>query len=116
MLARQAELDAVPIEPGGAMALTGRDRRLTEVTDMPRHFREIVVREHRDMAEQIVEAVRRFEVVELFALADEIAHRKDALAEHCEEDFVRDEAGHRDRAPAGPRPEDRVERRDPGTA
>ena len=73
------------------------------------HLGKIMVREHRDMAEQIVEAVGRLEIIELVAGADEIADREHALAQHGEEDRVGHQPRHRDGAPAGARLEDRVE-------
>src|SRR4051794_5242597 len=56
-LARQPELDAVPVEPRRAMPLAGGDRRAAEAADMLGHLGEIVVREHRDMPEHVMEAV-----------------------------------------------------------
>ena len=106
-----AELDAVPVEARGALPLAGGDRRAAKLADMPRHFGKIVMREHRDVPEQIVEAVRRLEIIELVARADEIADREHPLAQHREEDVVGHEPGHRDRAPAGPRLQDRVQLR-----
>src|SRR4051794_20392383 len=85
VLTRKAELDAVPVEPRGPMPLARRDRRRAELADVPRHFGIIVVREHRDVAEHVVKAVGRLEIIELLAAADEIAHREHALAEHREE-------------------------------
>ena len=68
------------------------------------------------MAEHVVEAVGRFEIVELLALADEIADREHPLAQHREEDVVRNQPGHGDRPPAGARLEDRVQPLDVGNA
>ena len=67
------------------------------------------MREHRDVSEHVVEAVRRLEIVELVAGADEIADREHAFRQHREEDVVGDQPGNGDRAPAGPRLEDRIE-------
>ena len=84
---------------------------------MLRHFRKIVVREHWDMAEQVVKAVRRLEIIELVSGPNEIADREDAAGQHREKDLVRHKPRHRDRAPARPRLQDCVqlaELRDPG--
>ena len=61
------------------------------------------------MPEHVVETVRRLEIIELVARADEISDRKHAFAEHREEDVVGHQPGHRHRPPAGPRLEDRVQ-------
>src|SRR5689334_1917060 len=108
-LPREPELHAVPIEPGGAMALSGFDRRKPEAADMLGHLGEIVMRQHRDVPEHVVEAVRRLEIVELVALADEIADREHPLGQHREEDFVGDEAGDGNGAPTRTRFQDRVQ-------
>ena len=86
MLLRQPELDAVPVEPSCAVPLARRDRRRPELADMLGHLGIIMMREHRDVAEHVVKTVGRFEIIELVAGADEIAHRKHALAEHREKD------------------------------
>ncbi len=116
MLARQAELDAVPVEPSGLVPLIRRDRREAQLADVPGHLGIIVVREQRDMAEHVVEAVGRLEIVELVARADEIADRKNALRKHREEDLVGHQPRHRYRAPAGARRQDRVQPLDVGNA
>ena len=53
------------------------------------------------MAEHVVEDVRLLEIVELRALADEVAGREAAVAEMLEEDVVGDEPRHRHHRPAG---------------
>ncbi len=73
------------------------------------HLREIMVCEHGDMAEHVVEAVRRFEIIQLLAPADEIPDREQPFAEHGEEDGVGNQPGNRNDPPAGARLEDRVE-------
>ena len=51
-----------------------------EPPDMLGHRREVVMGEHRDMPEHVVETVGLLEIVELLARADEIADREDPLA------------------------------------
>ncbi len=83
---------------------------------MSGHLGIIVVREHRDMAEHVVEAVGRLEIVELLARADEIADREHPFAEHREEHVIGNKPGNRDRAPAGAWAQDRVQPVDVGHA
>ena len=87
MLPREAELDAVPVDTGRPVTFASGDGRDAEIPDVPRHLGELVMREHRDMAEHVVKAVGRFEIVELIARADEIADRetpaRTALRRRC---------------------------------
>src|SRR4051812_41974734 len=62
---REPELDAVPVQARGFVSLIGRDRCNAELADMPRHFGIVVVREHRDVTEHVMEAVGRLEIIEL---------------------------------------------------
>src|SRR5207253_6700115 len=109
LLARQPELHAVPVNTRCALAFSSHDRGRPELADMPRHLGIIVVREHRDVAEQIVETVRLLEIIQLLALPDEIADRKYPRAEHGEKDLVGDQPGHRHGPPAGARLQNRVQ-------
>ena len=67
MLEREPEFDAVPVKPRGLVPLARRDGGESELADVPRHLRIVVVREHRNVAEHVVEAVGRLEIVELLA-------------------------------------------------
>ena len=53
------------------------------------------------MAEDVVEDIGLFDVVELVGAADELAGRKAPVGEVIEEDVVRHERGHSDDAPTG---------------
>src|SRR4028119_2509343 len=74
------ELDAVPVDPRDPLDLASGDRRAPEPADMLDHLGKIMIGEHRDVAEQIVEAVGLLEIIELLPLPDEIAHGEHALA------------------------------------
>ena len=68
------------------------------------------------MAEDVVKTVRLLEVIELRALADEVADRKHAPFQHREEVLVRDQAGDRDAGETGERLEPDVELAELGNA
>src|SRR5438046_4448757 len=63
-LAREPELHAVPIEARAPMAFACGDRGEAQAADMLGHLGEIVMREHRDVAEHVVEAIGRLEIIE----------------------------------------------------
>ena len=44
----------MPVDPRDPLAVAGSDRRAAEAADMLDHRRELVVREHRDVAEQVM--------------------------------------------------------------
>src|SRR6185369_17320033 len=52
---REPELDAVPVKPGGLVTLVCRDRRDAELADVACHFGIIMMRQHRDMTEHVME-------------------------------------------------------------
>src|SRR3954468_23809024 len=106
---REPELDAVPIEPCGPMSLIGCDRRETQFADMPRHLGIVMMREHRDVTEHVMESVGRLEIIELRGSANKCADWKDACAQHRKEDVFCHEPGNAHGPPAGARLKDRVQ-------
>src|SRR5690242_13213623 len=58
----QPELHAVPVEARHPFPLARGNRRRAEATDALNHLREIMVSEHWNVPEQVVEAVRRFQI------------------------------------------------------
>ena len=99
----------MPVEPSDPSAFARCAGGNAELADVPGHLCEVVVSEHGNMAEHVVEAVRRLEIIELLPRTDEVADRKHALGQHRKEDVVRHQSRDRDRPPAGPGLEDRVE-------
>jgi hypothetical protein len=99
LLTDKAELDAMPVEPRSALPFARRNRRASELADMPGHLGIIMMREHRDVSEHVVEAVGRFQIIELLACSDEIADRKYTLRQHREEHVVRNQPRHRNGPP-----------------
>lgn len=59
------------------------------------------VREHRDMAENIVEYIRFLQIIELVRPPDEIAGHETAIGEVIEKHIVGHQTGHSNHLPAG---------------
>src|SRR5258708_29933035 len=78
----EPEFDTVPVQARCALAMTFGNGRNAQPPNMLGHLGKVVVRKHRDMAEQVVKAVRGLKIVELVASSDEITDRKDPLAQH----------------------------------
>ena len=106
---REAEFDAVPVEPRQPVQRAGAHRRQPLGAHRLHEIRDLGLGEHRDMAEHVVEDVGLLDIVEAVGGADEIAGREAALREMLEEDVVGDEAGDRDDRPAGAREQPLVE-------
>jgi hypothetical protein len=109
VLAGEAELDRVPVEARDPLQCAHLHRREAELAQFLHEIGDLGQSEEGDVAEHVVKDIRLLQIIELRALADEIAGGEAALAEMVEEDVLGDEARNGDHDPAGARAEPRVE-------
>ena len=95
----QTKLDRIPVQPRKLMQCAKAKAAQSALPISDHIIGENRVREHRDMAENIVEHIGFLKVIELFGRADKIACRKTPICEVIEKHIVGNKPRHRDDLP-----------------